>query len=308
MSHGGAPRGWLEFSASLNPCGTPVAVREAIAKATYGAYADLDAAAAEAHLATDAGVPADRVLLTSGASEGIRLFRRAFVRQGDVATIADPTYGEYVREIALAGATVGNAGTVGFICDPNNPTGTQLSAEELRAAVRERLCLVDQSFVPFGRPTAAALELSEHAVLVRSLTKVLALPGVRLGYLIASPERIAALRERQLPWSVGAHAIAAASAATFSISESDAKHVTEWRMRLAKGLRERGLEPRESVVNFVLARTPLAADELARRLATQRIAVRACASFGLPDHVRIAVRPPEEQDLLFSALDRALLP
>lgn len=328
MIHGGAPSGWIEFSANPNPAGTPAAVAAAVAAASYGRYADLDRAAAEAHLGTDAGVPADSVLLTAGATEAIRVAASALVGR-DQAVIVGPTYSEYARMAERAGATVaaedarppsfdppidrallrlsGSPGAL-FVCDPNNPTGRALGPAALRQLIGslppDRTLVLDQSFGPFAPPSLEAGEClaAGEVVLIRSLTKVLATPGLRLGYVIARPATIATLRAAQDPWSVGAHAIAAAAVASWTLPAEVRALVVTWRERLAAALPACRLGPVPSESSFLLAHAGPAAAALVAALAERRIAVRSCASFGLPAYLRLAVRPPAEQDVLLRAL------
>jgi len=329
VEHGGAPRGWLEFSANLNPCGIPTAVRDAVARADYGTYADLDAADAERHLAADAGVGADHVLLTAGATEGLRVAITAFVAPGDRAIALGPTYGEFARLAGIRGASftelrsappafdpsvdalIGELErggiTAALLCDPNNPTGTVLNASDVRrilaAANVQTHVVVDQSFSAFVNECVAVAELvaRPNVVLVRSLTKLLAAPGLRLGYVIAHPSAIASLRAVRDPWSAGAHALAAALAASWRLDRDTRETVARWRERLARSLAEEGFAPVPGEAPFVLARAA-GAERIVRTLGARRIAVRWCASFGLPDHIRVAVRPPAEQDVLLRAL------
>jgi len=328
VAHGGAPRGWLEFSANLNPCGTPAAVRDAVARASYGAYADLDPRTAELRLAKDAGVGADQVVLTAGATEALRV-AVASAPAGD-ALVLGPTYGEYGRLVALRGGATSEirAGapafvpqaerfasalssgrwSLAFVCDPNNPTGQKLAPDALRAVLaalpaRTRL-VIDQSFGPFASGSMAAGDLvaGGNVVLVRSLTKLLAAPGLRAGYAVAATALSAELRAFRDPWSPGAHACAAAEHASWRIGSDAQRAVAAWRARLARALAVQGLSAVPSEAPFLLVNAGPAAEPIVRALAARAIAVRWCASFGLPDHLRIAVRPPDEQDVLIAAL------
>lgn len=328
MTHGGAPAGWLDFSANLNPLGTPAAVAAAVAATEYGSYASLDPAAAEAHLAIDAGVPADCVLLTAGATEAIRLVASAFVARGR-AVIAGPTYSEYARLAQQVGGEIHEAraapptfdppidraleqlrasGGVLFMCDPNNPTGRALGVDQVRHLLGslppDATLVLDQSFAPFAPPTVSATECiaTPGVVLVRSLTKLLSVPGLRVGYVIAPQPLIAALRALQDPWAVAAHGITAACAASWTLPSDAHVTVVGWRERLATALIEQGLRPLRSETNFLLVHAGAAVPALATALAERRIAIRSCASFGLPNYVRIAVRIPAEQDELLGAL------
>ena len=332
VAHGGAPRGWLEFSASLNPCGTPAAVREAVARAGYGTYADLDTRDAERHLAEDAGVAAASVLLTAGATEALRLAFRAFGAASGRAALLGPTYGEYARLAELhglatvevrahapgfappvesfVGALARDRPSLAVVCDPNNPTGRRLAAAELRAICDAlppgAILVIDQSFAPFAEEPLDAAELTRrpNVLLVRSLTKLLAAPGLRAGYVIGPPELVAALASLRDPWSPGAHAIAAARAASWRIDPAQRSALAAWRSRLVCALDGLGLSTVPSDAPFVLVHAGPRAEMVVRSLAAERIAVRWCASFGLTEHMRLAVRPPEEQDALLRALAR----
>ena len=332
VRHGGAPAGWLDFSANPNPLGTPAPVREAIAAARYDRYADLDPREAEAHLAADAGVAPDAVLLTAGATEALRLISTVALGPGVQGVITGPTYGEYARAALLAGAVVreigagapsfdppvealaGALGTsapvVAVACDPNNPTGRAIGRsgyrrllEALGAASERALLVLDQSFAPFtGDPApVAALLATGRVLLVRSLTKTLAIPGVRVGYVLGPPELLARLRAVRDPWQVGAHAIAAATAAHWDLPPSDLATIRAWREALTAGLAARGLVPVPSAAPFVFADAGAGARGIMDILARERISVRDATSFGPPGHLRFAVRPPAEQARLLAA-------
>ncbi len=335
IRHGGAPAGWLDLSANPNPLGTPAAVRAAIAAARYDRYADLDVRAAELHLALDAGVPRASVLLTAGASEALRLIASAFMDPCASVVIAGPTYGEYARLAALGGATIEEVRATGpsldppvatlvsalaapgrsiaVVCDPNNPTGRSLDATGYRrlldafraSEARRSILVIDQSFAPFAaaHPPVGPLLATGRVLLVRSLTKRLAVPGVRVGYVLGPPRLLARLRAVRDPWPVGAHAIAAAGAARWELASAERARIVGWRRALAASLTARGLRPVRSDANFVLASAAPRAREILVGLARRRIAVRDATSFGLAGYLRVAVRPPAEQERLFAALD-----
>jgi histidinol-phosphate/aromatic aminotransferase/cobyric acid decarboxylase-like protein len=125
------------------------------------------------------------------------------------------------------------------------------------------------------------------AVVVGSLTKLFACPGLRLGYVLAADgDLVDRLARRQPRWSVNGLATAALPA---MLAGADlpgwAAQTADLRRQLEAVLRADGLDPEPSDVNFLLVRAP----GLRRRLAPAGIVVRDCASFGLPEHVRLAV-------------------
>lgn len=333
IEHGGAPRGWLDFSANVDPFGVSAGVRAAVAASRYDSYGELDPRGAEGRLAADAGVPASWTMLTAGATEALRLAAHALLLPAERALVLAPTYGEYARLACLQRAEVMEVRPPGvrlappaaafatqlasakfrlaFACDPNNPTGAQLTRSQLGTIVdalpARTVLVLDQSFAPFTIETLPVADIvrSGRVVAVRSLTKRLAAPGLRVGYVLAAPALLAALREVRDPWPLSAQACAAAAATVWNLSPDARATLGAWRRRLARALRELGLEPRPSVANFMLVRVGPRAELLVAALARRRVALRWCASFGLPEFVRVAVRPPDEQDRLVRTLREA---
>lgn len=330
VPHGGAPAGWLDLSANLNPLGPSADVRAAISAAEYATYADLDPAPAIERLALDSAVDADRIIVTAGATEGLRLVVNRLLGRGDGMLIMGPTYGEYRRLGHLVGATIREVraepprfdppidATVAAIrafrpklvvvCDPNNPTGRSVGAEGWRRlldAAGEGHVLVDESFAPF-RASGTDLPLYDSRIVAaRSLTKVLGIPGVRLGFIVAPPDLAATLRNLADPWSVGSHALAAATAGGWGLDDAARQTIADWRTDLVTALAARDSSAVPADANFVLATVTSSTDSFISAVAADRIAVRSCASFGLAGVVRIAVPTPAGLIRLVAALDRA---
>ncbi|HYN69169.1 MAG TPA: histidinol-phosphate transaminase [Candidatus Eisenbacteria bacterium] len=330
VPHGGAPAGWLDLSANLNPLGPPAAVQAAVAAAGYAAYADFDPAPAIDRLARDSGVDADRIVVSAGATEGLRLVVSRLLGRGGRMLIVGPTYGEYRRLGHLVGATIREvraepsrfdppidaivAEVSAFrpnliiVCDPNNPTGRSVGTDGWRRlldAAGEAHILVDESFAPF-RASGTDLPLDDaRIVIVRSLTKVLGIPGVRAGFIVAQPGLAAALRHLADPWSVGSHALAAATAGGWGLDHGARRTIADWRADLVTALEARDGTTVPSHSNFVLTTVTGSTDSFIGALAADQVAVRACASFGLAGVVRIAVPTPAGLARLVAALDRA---
>ena len=139
------------------------------------------------------------------------------------------------------------------------------------------------------------------------MTKDHALAGIRLGYLVADAAVVARVRHLQPAWSVNAVAQAAGIAALDDDAHvaAAAGVISEAKKQLYDGLDGLGVSATPSLANFVLARVGDAA-EVRRQLLLRRIAVRDCTSFGLPEHIRIAVRRPAECARLVEALGEVL--
>lgn len=265
----------LDLSATLNPFApdlAPLLARHAGMVRHYP-----DPAFATRALADAIGVDPARVLITNGGSEAISLVAREL--GGAVAS--EPEFSLHPR----------SAGGPVWRSDPHSPTG-RLAARSEAAGVW------DEAFYALatGRWTAGR----GGAVVVGSLTKLFACPGLRLGYVIADDiERFSRL---QPEWSVGSLALAVLGD-LLEVADLTgwATQIAEHRSALTALLGDHGLAAAPSDAPWVLVDAP----GLRARLAPHGVVVRDCATFGLPDHARIAV--PDERGLarLADALDRS---
>jgi cobyrinic acid a,c-diamide synthase len=192
--------------------------------------------------------------------------------------------------------------------NPTNPTGVLHPGASIRALLRPgRLVVVDEAFIDFvpGEQHSLADAPVPGLAVVRSLTKLWSIPGVRAGYVLATPDVVAELRAKQTPWSVSATAVAAMVACAGEDARVDqARRATRTaanRQVLIVGLDELGVPTVPSRSPFVLARVGCGVHE---RLRSAGYAVRRADTFpGLgPEWVRIAVRAPETTRKLLVAL------
>jgi threonine-phosphate decarboxylase len=337
--HGGtAPPGVLDFSAGINPLGPPASVLEAICKALpdIARYPDPACRELTAQLAERHGVAPEQIVVGNGSNELIYAIARAF-RPKRVA-IAEPTYTEYLRASLVVGAEVdhwladgdhfkreffdtGKAELVWF-CNPNNPTGHLSGASSIARWVQSHsrsIFIVDEAFEPLclrssmsgrGLPTTL-LSLHAHLpnlIVLRSMTKYYALPGLRLGYAVTTTEIADRLRAEQPPWSVNSLAQVAGLAAladeefysqTRDCLLPEASFLTRLKVGGVRFL------PLRSSANFVLVRLQgISSRELCDRLAERGISVRDASNFvGLDEHyVRIAVQTRPDNERLLTEL------
>jgi histidinol-phosphate/aromatic aminotransferase/cobyric acid decarboxylase-like protein len=198
--------------------------------------------------------------------------------------------------------------------NPNNPTGTLTEPRVLAGVARPgRLLVVDESFIEFTGDPAASLATSSDlagVVVVRSVTKLFGLAGIRCGYLLAEPELVSRLEGQRQPWSV--NSVACRALIACANDDATAEHVAA-AARAARTELLRGLAALDGVIawpseaNFVLLAVP-DGPALVEALRARDIAVRPAASFpGLgQDHIRIAVRPPADNARLLAALQEVL--
>ena len=291
-------------------------------------YPEPDAATAEAELAAWLHVRADEVLLTRGATDAIYLV--AQMARGRKALIFEPTFAEYGDACRLHGVQVkAHFGGMGhlehpdshplpdlvWLCNPNNPTGAVIPKAALTELVDSHpatLFVVDQSYgaftlEPLFTPREAARRT--NLLLIHSMTKQFAVPGLRLGYLTACPSLVARLRAERQPWAVGTLAI---EAARYLVRHADSyvfdlPYLLKERARVSEALtRMGGIETSPSQTHFLLCRLRMGnAAALKEHLATHHgLLIRDASNFlGLtPGHFRIAVQGREADDRLIRAI------
>lgn len=295
-------------------------------------YPDGGCVALRAKLAAHLGVGGDALVLGSGADELLELLVKAFVVPGDEVVYAWPSFAMYpivvqgmggsgvpvpldadlVHDLDAMAAAVTARTRIVFVCNPNNPTGTSVGAEAF-AAFAARLpedvvLAVDEAYMEYARrpdfPDAlACVRERPGTVVLRTFSKIYGLAGLRVGYGVADPGLAALLERARHPFNVNAAAQVAALAAL-----DDAEHVERSRRNNRQGaeylereLRALDIEVWPSDANFVLARPgPGVHDALLR----EGVIVRSLGGFGMPEHVRISIGTPEENERCVKALRR----
>lgn len=334
----GRDRGdFLDLSANINPLGPPEGTLHAAGEALHAEgveYPDPRYPELCAALAGYLGVDPESVMPTNGGTEALFLAARAAVewtgRRG--AVVLDPTFSEYTAAARTAGfepesrvfrrpehgfrpdpAALDNLDGVGlvFLCNPNNPTGDLVPrAEVLRIAEEVRragaVLVVDEAFADFAPGGSVAGDVDGGLYVARSFTKFFAVPGLRLGCLVAWD--IEGVRAFQPSWPVNVAAAAAgiAAARDEDFARRTLEEVSERRAELFAGLEGlEGITPYPAATNFLLVRGP---EGLPGRLARLGVLVRGCEPFpGLgPEFFRVAVRGREENERLLQALEEAL--
>ena len=196
--------------------------------------------------------------------------------------------------------------------ESNNPTAQYRGLEDIQHMLDEhpeRLLVLDEAYAPFVHHRWRSEVLLERGnlVILRSMTRDQALPGLRLGYLLAGPEVASAVERMRPPWSVNAGALRAGLAALEPAAEAHLLQaqalVAQSRRVLTDRLTHLGFEVEPSRANFVLVHVR-DGRRFRRALLPHGFIVRDCASFGLPDCVRIACRLPEDCQRLLEVVTR----
>lgn len=329
----------VDFSANINPLGFPEWLRPLISSQLSDLmhYPDpeaveLTSAIAEANEATPS-----QVLVANGASELLHLLPQVVRPKRVVLPV--PSYVEYANSVSQAGlavelfplsaadgfrlcpehlAEVLVPGDMVVIGQPNNPTGILTDHLKLKDLVDENpdvQFVIDESFIDFaGLEFSLRWQRPANVIIIQSLTKSWAIPGLRLGYMLADEQLVAAVRKKIPEWSVNslAQAVGVRAMEDKEFLPHSRTFVTQQREKLFQGLSGlAGIIPFTSDTNFILARVDhhqLNGSQLSQALMKKGVVVRDCSNFVNlgADYVRIAVRGDEEQERLLNALHQVL--
>jgi len=303
----------LDFSANVVAWGPPRGVIQLLEREInwVASYPSIDAAPLRKAIAHYHNIPEETILVGNGSSELIYLIANFFSKKG-FARVLTPAFTEYQDACEAMGMKVNCGGeVVTFLGNPNNPDGslkTKADILNLNGAL-----VVDEAFIDFaGDQESLIYEAAQDSrlIVLRTLTKFYALAGLRVGYLVATPDRVKKLKELQPPWSVNNLAILAGIEVLkdkgYQIQTR--RLIAEEREHLFQNLKELGLNPMPSAANFLLCRVS-DAKWLCAELRKKGIVVRNCDSFdGLENnrYVRIAVRNNEENHFLCQTLETIL--
>jgi histidinol-phosphate aminotransferase len=201
---------------------------------------------------------------------------------------------------------------VTFLCSPNNPTGTSLGLDVVRAAYEatDGMIVVDEAYAEFARPgTISALSLlpgRERLIVTRTMSKAFALAGARVGYLAADPAVTDALRLVRLPYHLSSLTQAAARAALWhcDLLIDTVQKIKVQRDRIIQALEQLALPPAPSDANFVLFGGLDDEQAIWRSLLSRGVLIR---DVGLPGHLRVTAGTESETTRFLDALADSLL-
>jgi histidinol-phosphate aminotransferase len=282
------------------------------------------------------GFTGEHIVLGNGSNDLIELVARAFLRAGEEAVIPHPSFVVYpmivqavggIRVVvtlkdhrldleAMARAITPMTKLI-FIANPNNPTATIVTAEEVEqflSRVPDKVIVIfDEAYIEFAQgpdfpDSLAYLKQGRKVVVLRTFSKASSLAGLRVGYAVADPDCVALLNRIRQPFNVNSLAQVAALAAL-----QDDSHILECLRMIEAGRHflydefgAMGIKYTPSRANFILVDTGRSATDVFNWLLKEGVIVRPMTSFGMESYLRVTVGTPEENRRLVKALRKVL--
>ena len=335
----------LKLASNENPMGPSTKVIDALHEPTpqLDLYPDGGGFILKEKLSKKLGVSQAQITLGNGSNDVLDMIARAFLCEGREAIYSEYAFAVYPISVQAVGAThkvakalpedhednpyghdltamqslITDKTRVIFIANPNNPTGTWLNTTELDAFIAQVpenvIVVVDEAYFEYVieeeyPDTLQWLEKYPNLIVTRTFSKIYALAGLRVGYAVCS-EQIADLLNRvRQPFNVNTPALIGATAAL-----DDEEHLQYCREINLKGIKfwraacqHRGLEYIPTVGNFITINFERDATPIYNALLREAIIVRPIGNYGLPNHLRITISTPEENQQCLDALDKVL--
>jgi histidinol-phosphate aminotransferase len=283
-------------------------------------------------LADYVGVAPSQLLVTNGSDHAIQLILRAFLAPGDRLQVIDPSFPIYAHVARTLGAdliqvplesdfafsaeayiaAMASAPRLCVLVNPNNPTGTLIPRDCIRAvaaAARDLPLIVDEAYYEYGGTTAVSLVADfPNIVVTRTFSKAFGLAGLRLGYIVAHPDVVRQLRKLRLPFDVNAFAVGAATGHLADLSGMRRyvrEILSESKPKMLEFLAQCGVKSFPSAANFVLVELPRR-DLVVQGLRDRGVLVAPLSHPRLSSAVRIAIPIPEQLPRFQAAFAMAL--
>lgn len=328
----------IKLASNENPFGSSPKAKEAIAReveniSVYpdGAAVDLTAALASHH-----GVNTDQIIFGAGSDEIILMIARAFLVPGDETIMADQTFPQYkhnaqienavIVEVPLKNGThdlfamqakITDKTKVIWVCNPNNPTGTIVTADEvewfLSKVPSNVLVVLDEAYCEYIEDSSfpdgiKLLQKFPNVITLRTFSKIYGLASLRIGYGIGRPDVIRSINQVREPFNTSRYGQAAALAAL-----QDDEFIAFCRQANKEGLAyfnssfaELGLEAFPAYGNFIMVDVKRPAQEVFDALLRKGIIIRGGHKL-YPTHIRITVGSREQNEKVIAALTAVLL-
>jgi histidinol-phosphate aminotransferase len=327
----------IKLASNENPLGASPAAIRAIKRVLNGIalYPDGSGFDFKSALMEKYGVAREQIVLGNGSNDVLELAARTFLTAQEAAIYSQYAFAVYplavqaigAKKIEVAAKDYGHdlpamakamrADTrVVFVANPNNPTGTFASSDELLAfieAIPERVIIVlDEAYTEYLPPTLkvdtiAWLKRFPNLVITRTLSKAYGLAGLRVGFALAHPDVADLMNRLRQPFNVNSLALAAAEAAlnddTFLAKSAEIN--STGLAQLAEGFERLGLSYIPSYGNFLSVEAGDGA-AMFQFLLQQGVIVRPIASYGMPRHLRVSVGLPRQNERFLAALAEGL--
>ena len=334
----------VKLASNENPLGPSPEVLKALGagKIEIGRYPDGNGHRLKQALSKKLAVQPEQISLGNGSSDLLDIIARVFLMSGCEAVFSQHAFAMYPivtqavgavarivpalgvesdmprgHDLAAFGRNMNAETRLVFIANPNNPTGTHLTEQELETFLSslpsDIVCVVDEAYFEYVDRTDYPNSMQwlgrfPNLIVTRTFSKAYGLAGLRVGYCVSSIEIAQLINKVRQPFNVNSYALVAAEAALLDEShlQKSVDLNAQGLIYLTEAMRSRGLEILPSVGNFFCVNLKKPVEPVYKALLRCGVIVRPVENYSLPNHIRVTVGTNEENAIFLNALDQVL--
>nr|WP_090397891.1 histidinol-phosphate transaminase [Natribacillus halophilus] len=329
----------IKMASNENPFGSSSLAKQAITDEMENMhlYPEITAPVLANKLAKRLEVSADQLVLGNGSDEIIRMMTRSYLQDNDEVIMASVTFPRYKTNVIIDGGVpvevpmktggvhdlqamenaINKNTKMIIVCNPNNPTGTMVSAHELEAFIKRIpshiLVIIDEAYYEYIRTddyfqSINFLDKHENLIILRTFSKIYGLASLRVGYGIMHPAIVSELLKSKEPFNVNRFAQAAAYACLDddAFMKKTQEQNNNGRLYLENAFQRLGLSYFSTHTNFIMVDTKIPAETINDELLKNGIIIRPGHLMGYPTMIRLTIGTEEENRLFIEALEEIL--
>lgn len=328
----------VKLASNENPFGSSPKVQALLQGdvSNHAIYPDGYAQSLRTAVANYVGVEENELIFGNGSDDIIAIITRALLYPGVNTVMADPSFSQYWHNAEIEGAeirkvpcvdgvhdldamlaAIDDKTSVVWVCNPNNPTGTIVSSDDLAAFIEkvpaDVLIVLDEAYIEYvtsneHKPTLHFFRERENVILLRTFSKAYGLASFRVGYGIAQASTIAKLDPVRAPFNntILSQQVAIAALADQSFIEKCVTVNEAGKQQYYAWCKERGMNYFPSETNFVLFEVKADSQVVFEELMKRGFIIRSGAALGIPGYIRVTVGTEAQNTKLLQLLDDVL--
>ncbi len=328
----------IKLASNENPLGPSPRALDALRKSldTIHFYPDSNNFYLKQKLISFLGIEDNQLLVGNGSDELLKLLVETFINRGDEVIFASPSFSEYEFTATIMGAkciavplidfkhdlpamadAITDKTKIIYLCNPNNPTGTAVSKAEtdefMTRVPEDVIVLFDEAYFEYVEnpdfPNGLEyLKQGRNVIVSRTFSKIYGLAGLRIGYMVTTPDIVAAVERVTEPFNVNLLAQIAALAAIDDIDhvEASKKMNSAGKTYLYAEFEKMGLKYVPTEANFIFVDTGKDCQEVFKKLMSKGVIVRTGDIFGYPTYIRVTIGNPGENKRFITTLQEIL--
>ncbi len=329
----------IKLASNENPLGNSPAATKAVQEwaNNMAIYPDGNGTSLKQALSDKLGVAPDQILLGAGTDQILEIIAQTYINPGDNAIMGDPSFPRYSSVVKVMDGQsievpltedyrmdlnaflekINDRTKIIWLCNPNNPTGTIISAQEqidfIKRVPKDVLVVLDEAYYEYARggdypESLDLLDEFDNIIILRTFSKAYGMAGLRIGYAISNKDIIGYLNRVRGPFNTntGAQVAAIAALEDQEFIEKSVQSNNQGKEYLYSAFEEMGLEYIPTHANFLMVKINISSSEVFKALLKKGVIIRSADIYGMDDWIRVTIGTCEENEIFVKALKEVI--